>query len=163
MRPSSITKLAGVDSDLVRVQEHLLAGLNPILRRTLADLRPIAPTLAAAPGDPGQIAVDATSMYFCVAPATWVRLPLVVFGGSGPTCGIGQLVSGEATIPTTAVKADSIVLATKRAHDTSINGQLVVHADDIVPGTSFFVHSINAAGATINDTSPFSWLVLNHF
>jgi hypothetical protein len=76
VKPKSLSKLSGVDADLVRVQETWMGILNPVLQRTIVDLRPLAPTQSNSAGDPGQIAVDATYLYVCTAPSRWVRILL---------------------------------------------------------------------------------------
>jgi hypothetical protein len=76
VKPTALTKLSGVDADLVRVQETWMGILNPVLRRTIVDIRPLAPSSSKAPGDPGQIATDDIYLYLCVAPSRWVRVLL---------------------------------------------------------------------------------------
>lgn len=82
--------------------------------------------------------------------------------GAAGRAGTATLVAGTATISTTAVTANSIVLLSRKLHaGAPIGADLECPTRTVA--TSFVVNSIDVAtGATVaTDTSTFDWLVIN--
>ncbi len=75
--------------------------------------------------------------------------------------GTTALVAGDATVTTSAVSATSSILVGYQAVSGTLTA-VKLQVFTITPGTSFRVLSIDASGnIDTNDTSTFSWLILN--
>jgi len=74
--------------------------------------------------------------------------------GAAQTCGRATLASGNVTVASTAVTANSIIVATKHFPSSDNDGVLRISA--IVPGVSFTLTSHKGG-----DTSTVSWIMVN--
>ena len=79
---------------------------------------------------------------------------LFVQTGTNASAGTGSLTGGIATVPTTAVTANSLILLTCTNASTTNVGTLTISSK--TAGASFTVTSTNAL-----DTSTFNWLIIN--
>lgn len=68
--------------DLVSAAQNTTKAINN-LSQTLSALYPLiftnAPSTAASDGSPGQIAVDSSYLYLCVAVDTWKRVAIATW------------------------------------------------------------------------------------
>lgn len=81
--------------------------------------------------------------------------PVIRKGGANATCGIAQLTNGVATINTTVVLADSVIIASNYTAGGFGPGLIYVQAGDIVPSVSFTIRSNNG-----NANGLVSWLII---
>jgi hypothetical protein len=81
--------------------------------------------------------------------------------GAAGRAGTGTLAAGTVTISTTAVTANSIIIATYRTPAGATQG-VKLAIPTRTAGTSFVVNGVDNTGATVaTDTSTFDWLVIN--
>lgn len=73
---------SGQGQDLASIQLVAVQNLGLIiqaLRTTFPGQFVTAPATATSAGTPNQVAFDATHLYLCIAPNTWVRATLATF------------------------------------------------------------------------------------
>lgn len=75
--------------------------------------------------------------------------------GTAPIAGEAVLVSGTVTVSTTAVRANSVIVLTRKASGGTI-GTAITYT--IVSGTSFTINTDN-----VLDTSTFRWAIINPY
>jgi hypothetical protein len=63
---SSVSSVAGRTGNIILTTQDIV-GFNSL------SMVPTPPVSSSSPGSPGQVAVDSTSMYLCVATDTWVK------------------------------------------------------------------------------------------
>lgn len=76
--------------------------------------------------------------------------------------GSDVLVAGQATIASTAVTANSVIMVVRTAvNGSTAIGQLVAEQSDITPGVSFVVKSLDATAAVeTDDVSSFFYVIM---
>ncbi len=80
---------------------------------------------------------------------------LKIATGSNASIGTATLSSGSVTVNTTAVTANSIIIAVTNT-ESGTQGMLQVKSGNIVPGTSFIIESSDAG-----DNSTVNWWIVN--
>lgn len=75
--------------------------------------------------------------------------------------GIVTLTAGTATVPTTSVTSNSVIIATYRQVSGATTA-VKLEAGSITSGASFVINSVNASGTVdVGDTSVVSWFIMN--
>ena len=82
--------------------------------------------------------------------------PKVVQGGDAGTIGLATLSGGTVTVSTTAAAAGSRIFLSDAGGTITNIGFHYVDPDDIVPGTSFTIKSVN-----VLDASDVFWMIVN--
>lgn len=71
-RAKGISPIQSSDPVVNRMNAQIAQAVDPLLKANLAKFVSV-PTAADAQGTTGQIAVDSSFLYICVAPNSWVR------------------------------------------------------------------------------------------